>query len=76
MLANCRTIIIHSSMSKDDCGWGGIRVNQNGRPKKPPELRRVKISARVDPSTKKFLDLSEDSMGKTIDRLVRKKGKG
>lgn len=55
-------------------GWGGKRDNQNGRPKLPPEMRRISIHARVEPDTHKFLTRDKDGIGKAIDKLVRKKG--
>ena len=51
-------------------GWGGKRPNQNGRPKLPPEERRVYLGVRVKPETKDFLEADEKSQGTAIDKLV------
>ena len=51
-------------------GWGGKRPNQNGRPKLPPEERRVYLGVRVKPETKEFLEEDEKSQGTAIDKLV------
>ena len=51
-------------------GWGGRRPNQNGRPKLPPEERRVYLGVRVKPETKEFLEEDEKSQGTAIDKLV------
>lgn len=53
-------------------GWGGKRVNQNGRPPLPPEERRVRLNARVSPETKDWLDKQATPTGRIIDNMVRK----
>ena len=60
-------------MTDNKLGWGGKRDNQHGRPKLPPEARRVSIHARVEPSTHKHLKKDPQGIGKAIDKLVRKK---
>lgn len=52
-------------------GWGGKRPNQNGRPKMPPEERRIYMGFRVAPETHDYLQQVEGSQSKEVDRLVR-----
>lgn len=58
---------------KDKPTWGGKRDNQHGRPKLPPELRRISIHARVEPKTHEYLSRDKEGIGKAIDKLVKKK---
>ncbi len=51
-------------------GWGGPRENQNGRPKLPPELKRVVLHARVKPETLHFLKKDKKGVGVGVDKLV------
>ena len=51
-------------------GWGGKRDNQTGRPKLPDTLRRVFLTLRVKPETKKYLEADKDGQGKCVDKLV------
>jgi hypothetical protein len=56
--------------------WGGKRANQHGRPKLPTELRRVMVTAMVNPQTKKYLLTKNDNLGRAIDEIVvREKNK-
>ena len=53
-------------------GWGGKRPNQNGRPKLPPEERRVYMGFRVAPETHEYFhEKVKGSQSKEVDRLVR-----
>jgi hypothetical protein len=61
---------IKQMQDKNKLGWGGKRDNQNGRPKLPPEERRVYLGVRVRPETKEFLEKDEISQGAAIDKLV------
>ena len=56
---------------KPKLGWGGKRDNQHGRPKLPPERRRVFLQCRIDPETKKLLEQHAGSVGRIIDTLVQ-----
>jgi len=55
---------------KEISTWGGKRINQNGRPKLPPEMRRVMITAMVKPETKKYLLTKNENLGRAIDEIV------
>ena len=60
-------------MNDDKPSWGGKRENQHGRPKLPPESRRVSIHARVAPETHEYLAKDKEGIGKAIDKLYKKK---
>tara|TARA_B100000886_G_scaffold303110_1_gene233575 strand:- start:18527 stop:18736 length:210 start_codon:yes stop_codon:yes gene_type:complete len=60
---------------KPKLGWGGPRVNQDGRPPLPDHLRRVQLRTRVLPETIHILKKDKQGMGKAIDKLVRIKKK-
>ena len=49
---------------------GGKRPNQHGRPKLPPEVRRVMITAMVKPETKKHLISKNENLGRSLDEIV------
>ena len=63
-------------MPKDKPTWGGRRPNQTGRPTSRKGVRRVHLTASVDPSTDKYLKdevaRGKKSIGQAIDDLIPK----
>lgn len=64
-----------NEQDKPKLGWGGKRDNQHGRPKLPPELRRVNLNTKVKPETKDWFEGQATPTGQIIDMWVKKNKK-